>query len=232
MDKLSQYIVDKWWFVDHTKTPLPKEGPVITALDRWMLVKLWRKFGYKVGAEIGVSKGKFSKHVCRTIRDVKLYGIDPWDAYDGYVERKGERGQQTLNRHYEEAKGRLAPYDCELIKAYSLDAVKQFEDNSLDFVFIDANHSFEYAVDDMAAWSKKVRPGGIVSGHDYWNSRDGFGALRLPIDDFVRHLTDKEKIAVCQVKDAVDAYTLAYQINPWFVTGADDMSSWFWVKND
>jgi hypothetical protein len=134
--------------------------------------------------------------------------------------------------HYDEAKARLAPYNCEFIKAFSMDAVKNFKDNSLDFVFIDGNHTFEYAINDIAEWGKKVRPGGIISGHDFWNSADGFGYLRLPLEEFIKHLTPADQRKVCQGKDAVLAWTKTNNINPWFLTGKDDMSSWFWVKND
>lgn len=129
--------------------------------------------GYKVGAEIGVLGGDYSALLCRSIPGLKLYCIDAW----GIGERK--RRDYHLNQ-YEVAKIILAPYDTTLIHKLSTDAVVDFEDDSLDFVYIDANHEPSFVADDIAEWTKKVRKGGIVSGHDY--------APRISkvIDDYVK----------------------------------------------
>lgn len=49
----------------------------------------------------------------------------------------------------------------------SLRAAVLFADASLDFVFIDANHSYEAVINDIRAWWPKIRPGGLLAGHDY-----------------------------------------------------------------
>ncbi len=53
-----------------------------------------------------------------------------------------------------------------------MEAAEDFEDNSIDFVYIDANHGFKYVAEDLWEWSKKVRSGGVISGHDYAMSKD------------------------------------------------------------
>ena len=201
--------------------------PILMNMDRFKeLPKLFRKLGFKVGAEIGVSTGRYSKCLSRAIPGLKLYCVDPWLAYDEYVETHGESGQATLNGCYEQAKARLAPYNCEFIKATSMEASKQIPDGSLDFVFIDGNHSFEFVINDIVTWSKKVRVGGIVSGHDYWNS-GGMNPRHL----YIKNLSPVDKMRLCQVKDAIDAWTKSNEIKPWFVTKLDDCSSWFWVRS-
>ena len=57
-----------------------------------------------------------------------------------------------------------------------MDAVKDFKDESLDFVYIDANHGYESTKEDIREWSKKVKKGGIVSGHDYVK-KNGYGVI-------------------------------------------------------
>ncbi len=144
------------------------------------LAKHFAELGFKVGAEIGVLSGSYSAELCKQNPDLKLYCVDTWDLtpsrYEGYRERK-----------YQQAVDTLKPYNCELVKAASLDAVKDFEDQSLDFVYIDANHTFDHIMRDLIEWSYKVKKGGIVSGHDYGNSRN------------------------CGVKDAVDVYTKQHE---------------------
>jgi len=204
-----------------------QDGATILHVTRDGVVKLFRRFGYKEGVEIGTAQGWFAQKICQRVPLVKLFCVDPWIIYDEYPERKK---QKRLDEQYENAKERLAPYNCELVKSFSRDAVKNFEDDSLDFVFIDANHSFEYVIEDIALWSKKVRSGGMISGHDFWNSAEGYGSAKLDINLFTKNLTPIEKIKVCQVKDAVSAWVNANKISPWYLTGADDCSSWFWIK--
>jgi len=168
---------------------------------------LLKELGVKVGAEIGVERGKYAQRLFKTIPGLKLYGIDAWTSYGNYRQRYNQEAQDKL---YEHAKMRLAPYDCKLIRAYSMDAVKVFDDESLDFVFIDANHEFQHCTNDIAEWSKKVKKGGIVAGHDY-----AYAKVR------------GEKM---HVKDVIDGWTHAYEINPWFVFRGDKGPSWLWVK--
>ena len=56
-------------------------------------------------------------------------------------------------------------------------------DGDLDWVFIDANHNYDYVRADIAAWTPKVRPGGIIAGHDYLD-RDGWGVIRAVDEAF------------------------------------------------
>ena len=159
--------------------------------------------GFKVGAEIGTERGYFAKTILD--KGLKLYCIDAWKVYGGY---RDHTRQDKLDRYYEETKKLLEPYDCEIIREWSMDAVKQFEDESLDFVYIDANHDFQHATNDIAEWSRKVRKGGIVSGHDYVPYRSS---------------------CECQVKDVVDAWVHAYRIKDLQIT-TEDFPSWMYTK--
>ncbi len=194
MDSL-KYIMEKFEL-----TP-EQESPIRLPIDKYKLFPmLLKELGYKVGAEIGVNKGMFSKWMCHKIRPLKLYLVDPYLSYQEYGEYSD---QVALNAIYEEAQVRLAKYNCEFVRKKSMDALRDFNDNSLDFVYIDANHSFEFVVNDIAEWSKKVRPGGMISGHDYSN--------------YMR-----------EVRIAVDSWVEVKKIKPWFTT---DHANWFWIKN-
>lgn len=114
------------------------------------------------GAEIGVEQGRFSEVIAQHCN--KLYCIDAWKAYSDY---KDHQRQEKLDRYYWRTKKRLKPYNVEIIRKFSMDAVKDFPDESLDFVYIDANHDYKHTLEDIVEWSKKVRKGGIVAGHDY-----------------------------------------------------------------
>ena len=49
----------------------------------------------------------------------------------------------------------------------SMEAVDQYKDESLDFVFIDGNHSYEFVFNDIKYWLPKVKIGAVLAGHDY-----------------------------------------------------------------
>lgn len=128
------------------------------------LAKYFNELGFKLGAEIGVFDGYYSEILCKNIADLKLYSIDAWKTYTGY---KDHKLQSSMNKAHTMAIRRLKPYDCKIIKKFSIDAVNDFKDRSLDFVYIDGNHEYNYIKQDIEQWSEKVRKGGIVAGHDY-----------------------------------------------------------------
>ena len=115
-----------------------------------------------IGVEIGVERGHFAKVICQYAD--RLYAIDPWKAYQGYREHVSQERQDGF---YEETKERLKGLSCEVVRKFSTDAAKDFEDGSLDFVYIDANHTYESVMIDMITWLPKLRQGGIMAGHDY-----------------------------------------------------------------
>jgi len=150
--------------------------------NRSELAKYFAELGFKVGAEVGVYRGDYSAELCANNPELKLYCIDSWGTP---LPGKGE-GVDKKNA-FRKAQKLLAPYNCELIKKFSMDAVKDFEDNSLDFVYIDADHHYPLVRNDIREWAKKVHKGGIVSGHDYITSRmlnSDLGVMRA-VDEYV-----------------------------------------------
>ena len=162
--------------------------------NRLELADYFNTLGFRVGAEIGVADGRYSLELCKRIPNLKLYCIDAYKEYDDNSQ-DGTQAQQ--DKCYWIAKNRLKDYNATFIVKMSLDALSDVKDGELDFVYIDANHVFDYAMQDIIEWSRKVRKGGIVSGHDYWSIRD-FG-----------------------VKQAVDAYTKAHNIKLNVILGED-----------
>lgn len=163
---------------------------------------LFKRLGFKIGAEIGVQQGKFSEIICKAMPGVHLYCVDPWLPYP--LNHRGG-GSDRHRRYYKEAQERLMPYDARIMPKMSMDAVREFEDNSLDFVYIDANHDFDFVMEDLISWSRKVRPGGVVSGHDYY------------------HFTNSGVI------EAVDVYISMHGIREWYLTDEWE-PSFFWIK--
>jgi len=152
--------------------------------------RLFRKLGLNKGVEVGVNTGTYSQMLCEKHPDIELFCIDTWQRYPG---------------RYRRARRKLRPYNATLIQSDSMEALNRFEDDSLDFAYIDANHTFDYVMADIIFWSRKVRQFGIIACHDYFAIQDG------------------------GVVQAVDAYTFCHNIRPWYVT-REVFPSVFWVK--
>ncbi len=136
-----------------------------------------------IGVEVGTEQGEYAE-VIATFADV-LYCVDAWKAHKGY---RDHTRQSKLDRFYAITQERLGSFlNVWLVRLFSMDAVKTFADNSLDFVYIDANHDYEHVTEDITEWAKKVKPGGIVSGHDYTKRKgqDKYYDVVRAVDDYV-----------------------------------------------
>lgn len=194
--------------------PSPIEIPNV---GREMLATIFKDLGYRVGAEIGVFKGEFAGVILRANPKMEYYCVDPWTDYNEWRNKINDQG---LNMFELEAHERLKNYSVHFMKMFSMDAVRKFKDNSLDFVYIDANHALPWVMDDIVEWSKKVRSGGIIAGHDYVH------ATRM-------------RASYYYVRKAVSWYTQLKPVNTWFLLGReakvlgeirDTCRSFFWVK--
>lgn len=164
------------------------------------LARLFAARGYLRGCEVGVADARYSALLCATIPGVELLCVDPWEPY-GLNGRGG--GKQQQHGNYDVARERLAPYAATLDRRLSADAAPDVPPETLDFVYIDGNHDFDFVMLDLLLWVPKVRAGGIVAGHDYYHFRNS------------------------GVIEAVDAYAAVHGIR-FHVTGERREPSWWW----
>lgn len=163
------------------KIPVKNTKMILNSIpnkSRIDLAIMFGELGFKRGAEIGVRTGKFSEILCTHVKGLeKLYSIDPWGLVpEDPISRDYLRkyGAKIFDKIYRQALRRLRKYPtCEMVKKTSLEAVRDFEYGSLDFVYIDGAHTFDYVMVDIIEWAKRVRIGGIISGDDYQPLRKG-----------------------------------------------------------
>ena len=141
--------------------------------NRIELVKHFKNLGFTKGAEIGVFDGRFSEVICQIIPDGHLLSIDSWE------------GGKTLPKK-KIAIEKLAPYNAIIIHNTSLNAAKDVEDGSLDYVFIDGEHSYKSVKEDINVWTPKVRVGGIVSGHDFYETKTHNRGVIIAVEEYVK----------------------------------------------
>lgn len=157
----------------------------IPNINRLELARWIRELDLRKGVEIGVDRAEFSKILCHGNPQFRLYGIDPYVVYPEYTENYTE---ETFSETKKEAATRMTPFMRQFTFMYefSEDAAKKFEDNSLDFVYIDANHEGEFPLIDMRTWWPKLKEGGIMSGHDYIKVRGMKYSVRECVHRFVK----------------------------------------------
>lgn len=134
--------------------------------------------------ELGAWKGRSSAFLVVEAKnkspDINIHIVDTWLGSEEHTE-------EMKDNLYQKFKSNMARLDG-LYKEHRMttnEAVNLFKDESLDAVFIDADHSYEAVKKDIADWMPKVRKGGILAGHDYIQTFCGvIQAVNESISDF------------------------------------------------
>ena len=138
----------------------------------------------RIGLEVGVAAGSHIDSILKNTSVKKMYGVDPYLFYERNDEKPlikdlmlffkiysitKESKKKIFNSFFELAKKKLSKYGrrVELIRKSSKAAAEEFKNRTLDFVFIDANHSFKNCYQDIQLWYPKIKMGGYLMGHDY-----------------------------------------------------------------
>ena len=125
---------------------------------------------FDVAVEVGTHRGDYA-NILLTDWQGKLYCVDPWCDVEGY-EYQAQilidhlHGNKERLRDLERAKSLLNGKNVTFIQKLSVDAAEEFEDSSVDFIYIDGNHEEPYVYEDLVTWWPKLRPGGVLAGHD------------------------------------------------------------------
>jgi len=125
----------------------------------------------EVGSWKGRSASFMAVEIINSNKKIKFDCVDTWEGSiehqldDVIIEKKL---YDTFLSNIESVKHVIKP-----IKMTSVEASKLYEDNSLDFVFIDASHEYEDVKEDILSWLPKVKVGGVLAGHDYGDVFDG-----------------------------------------------------------
>jgi hypothetical protein len=157
-----------------------------------MLVENCRDDGKIV--ELGAWKGRSSAFLVVEAYNkspkIEVHIVDTWggNPFDGSEDQSTDAYSKFISNMSLLAR----PYQA--YRMTTNEAVGFFKDESLDAVFIDADHSYEAVKMDIKNWMPKVRKGGILAGHDY--SSAWSGVIRAVDEIF----PDSEKIEFCWVK--------------------------------
>lgn len=179
--------------------------------SREALIEHFKPSGY--GIEIGVYKGYFANHILNNSNNLELYLLDCWQEQDKslYQDILNTNTKEMALCLTETINNNINHFNrIKIIKDFSDNAINFFEDNFFDFIYIDANHSYEAAKNDINKWFKKVKKGGLFAGHDYLDGINGNG--------------------VFGVKSAVDEFAKEYNIKIYSTNEPHPHRTWFSIK--
>jgi hypothetical protein len=147
-----------------------------------------------VGAEIGVHLGDFSERILAIAKPKQLHLVDPWEhqqseAYkDAWYGGQVAQGQLEMDRRHRSVSERfsdeIAKGTVVIHRGYSTDILERFADGELDWVYIDANHMYDFVMKDLEASFRKVKSGGLVTGDDYTSGGWWAGGVKKAVDEY------------------------------------------------
>jgi hypothetical protein len=182
-----------------------------------------------IGVEIGVFKGEFSKEIINKT-NMTLYMVDVWKELEDseYLDSSNHRNHVTV---FEDTMTSISGLEDRgiMIRGKSSTVSKLFNDESLDFIYIDANHAYDYVKEDIDIWYPKLRRGGILSGHDYINM-DWYNDPNFLPNKKDKHIWSNETFyhGIFGVNPAVDEFCVE---NKYVLNKTDEwFGTWWFVK--
>lgn len=148
---------------------------------RYALLSLFNRDS--IGCEIGVWKGRFTRTVLSVVQPSLLYLIDPYQAQNTDTGEQSSKNAQTdLDRIFTETKLKIESVaqntQLKFIRKFSINVDLEIPDGSLDWMYIDGDHSYTGALNDLKLAQKKVRRGGWIVCDDYRPSCGVFQAVQ------------------------------------------------------
>lgn len=180
------------------------------------------------GIEIGVAEGNFSEILLSTSNLKELYMVDAWQNFgDKYVDINNVSDREQLSR-YLKVVHRMKKFGnrATVLRGDCNAMVEHFMDNVFDFVYLDADHSYEFVKKNLNDWYPKVKVGGIFAGHDYLDGKDLAGTVfgvKSAVDEFVEENNVKLYVTTDDTPYFSDG-TLAPKHLRYF--------SWYFVKEE
>lgn len=148
---------------------------------------LINRMGLKRGVELGIAFGGHSKSILEKTNIEKLYGVDYYkessDSTDNFYWDMVPYSQQDYDNMYEFTNERLSSFGDRFVMIRNTTSLAYDQVNEIvDFIFIDALHTYEGVLGDLEIWYNKVKPGGLISGHDY--DHPNFPGVTVAVDEF------------------------------------------------
>lgn len=142
------------------------------------------------GAEIGVQTGGYSQILRNTWNGKELYLIDRWKYNPDYKDIANVSDERQMELYLSVVKKFANDHSVHIIRKDSVEASKQFPDAYFDWIYLDADLSYEGCTNDLEAWYPKLKEGGVLAGHDYVDGefREGSFGVKSAVERFTKNL--------------------------------------------
>lgn len=151
------------------------------------------------GVEVGTLFGEYAECILATWPGI-LNVVDPWIQQPSKIYKDGCNAVD-FEEAFERTKLRLKQYEhrTRFWKMFSLDAVAHFKSESLDFVYLDGNHSLKSVREDIRAWWPIVRSKGILCGHDFYDKHSDYHecGVKTAVEEFAAENNLKLTLTDC-----------------------------------
>jgi len=162
-------------------------------MTRGGMYRYFAFLGFTKGCEVGVQRGRNAWVMMQNIPNLELILVDP---YKDHPSNKRRWGQNTHNKFKQMAFSRFDKSEyserVSWLYGFSEEVASKVSDETLDFVYIDGEHFYDFVMIDLILWFRKVRPGGIVSGHDYFYDKPNQFKVFKAVKDFTKAYGIKE----------------------------------------
>lgn len=129
-------------------------------------IKHFRRF-VEIGVYTGASCAFLAQQLLYRGSEFELYAVDLWDKVNLETDYDRKIGTPIWNEFVDRLHREGLESHVKVLRMESAKAAVHFEDKTVDFAFIDANHTYEHVKADIQAWLPKIKVGGMLSGHDY-----------------------------------------------------------------
>jgi hypothetical protein len=189
---------------------------------------IFNKLHYNLGIELGSFQGKFANHIL-TNWNGKLICVDLFDRHDNtdlhnphgfYLKCDINTVLPTFNHNLKNFTNRLLT-----IQSDTKNAAQFFPDNYFDFIYIDAEHSYNSVINDMSHWYPKLKSKGLFAGHDFLAEFN----YSLENNEIYQPHNKSEYVGTFGVNTAVTKFANQHNVQ-FYTTNEPYWKSWFWFK--
>lgn len=138
-------------------------------------------------AELGVGKGKFSKHILEIVKPNLHYCVDLWGPIATNVQGTYYTDQETWDQRFQEIQDEFKDYNVKFVRDMTYNLPNYCKPKTFDWVYVDGDHTYDGCMKDLQAVKDLVKDDGMILGHDYrpaWRKRPDWGVVES-VNDFV-----------------------------------------------
>ena len=163
-----------------------------------------------IAVEVGTCRGDFGQIIVDKVKPKTFYAVDPLKLFPGMISYPGSEfeNQERLDVLAESVSQRFSQNGHKLLRGTSQEQSTKFDDETIDFVYIDGDHTYEGCKLDISLWWPKVKQGGIISGHDFCESVNAKTGLKFGVIQAVTEFVEEHNLNLYVTSDGYPSWVV------------------------